>query len=63
MGRPRVSASGKQTVDDFEGGAVSADRQEIADPLAVGLARDFGGFAGSSCVLYGQSNSDIADFF
>jgi hypothetical protein len=27
------------------------------------LARDFGGFAGSSCVLYGQSNSDIADFF
>jgi hypothetical protein len=53
----------EQTVDDFEGGAVAADCQEISDSFPVGSTRDFGGFAGASGVRDGERDPRFADPF
>ena len=42
-----VERFGEQAVDDLKGGAVAADGEKIAGSFAVGVARDFGGFAGA----------------
>src|ERR1700723_1646754 len=51
----------EKTVDDFEGGAVAAHRQEIPRSRAVGLARDFGGFSGAGSMRDGEINSGVAN--
>lgn len=51
----------EKSVDDFEGGAITADGEEIADSFAVSLAGDFGGVACACGALYGQINSGLAN--